>query len=311
MSGQISSKGDQGLSDDDLPGQIGGGLIATACFNDSLADWRDALDMIVADVDAVPEALARAWGCTAAAGARMATLLPRSGARCAYRLVESPKVADYRPLRSHGWAALEICVADVWSLHETVKTPFEVIGAPKLVEGFDNFIPMQVVGKAGEVLYLNQVLRSMSDLDLPQAGCRVDRIFIAILAAQDAPATLDFYTRTIGFEAGQTWTITYSVINQAFALDDGYKTAMTMTKIGRTPGIEIDQYPPAATGRPVVAGHLPPGVALVSFLVESLDAIDVEWIAPPARHQAAPYWGRRAATVIGPSGERIELIEVR
>lgn len=297
------------MSGYDEPGRIAGGVITTPCFEASLSDWQQVLGLkLVASGSLTPE-VAHSWGCPGSAGQRMATLVPHSDARCAYRLVEGPDVTEYRPLRSYGWAALEITVADVWSLHTAVDGPFTVIGPPKLVEGFDNFIPMQVIGKAGEVLYLNQVLRSMSDLDLPPAHAPVDQAFIAILAAENRQQAVDFYTRTIGFAEGQTWTITYSVINQAFGLDDSHKTAMTMTKVARIPGIEIDQYPSAAVPRPKAQGCLPPGIAVVSFLVDSLAAINAPWISPPAPRSEAPYWGRRAATLRGPSQELVELIE--
>jgi hypothetical protein len=295
----------------DSPGKIAGGLISTPCFDQSLADYQQSLSLVLDSLSTVSAELAASWGCPAVAGARMATLLPPSGARCAYRLVETPAVPGYVPLRSHGWAALEITVADVWGLHETVKQRFEVIGPPKLVEGFDTFIPMQVIGQAGEVLYLNQVLKSLSDLDLPPAHAPVDHVFIAILAAADREGAVAFYRDTIGFSEGQTWTITYSVINQAFGFDDSVKTAMTMTRVDRTPGIEIDQYPSAATARPQLPGQLPPGAAVVSFLVASLDAIPAVWITPPAVRAEAPYWGRRSATAVGPAGELLELIEAQ
>ena len=55
---------------------------------------------------------------------------------------------------------------------------FTVLGAPKRVAGFDNFIPFQVVGRSGEVLYRNQVLDAeLADLDLPHtAGERIELI---------------------------------------------------------------------------------------------------------------------------------------
>jgi catechol 2,3-dioxygenase-like lactoylglutathione lyase family enzyme len=292
-------------------GRISCGTVVTPTFDLSLADYRDHLGLAVVETAVVPADLAAAWGCPASAGARMALLQPTSGAACFIRLIEGAAVPDYVPLRSYGWASLEITVENVWTLHERIKdSVFDVIGPPKLVEGFDTFIPMQVIGRAGEVLYLNQTLKNLADLDLPVANSPVDHIFIVILAAPDRAAAVETYTKSLPFHEGQTYTITYSVINQAFGLPDSYKTSMTMTCVGRLPGLEIDQYPPETIARPRTPGALPPGVAMVSLLVDSLDAAHVSWLSPPARRDGPLYQGRRSACFLGPAGELTELIEV-
>jgi hypothetical protein len=55
---------------------------------------------------------------------------------------------------------------------------------------------------------------------------------------------------------------------------------------------------------------LPPGNALVTLAVDSLDTLALDWIAPPAICEGLPYDGRRAATVRGPAGELLELVEI-
>jgi hypothetical protein len=134
-------------------------------------------------------------------------------------------------------------------------------------------------------------------------------MFIAILAAGDRAAAVDFHVNELGFEEGQTWTIPYSVINNSFGMADDTLTDMTMTKLGRMPGCEIDQYPAAAAARTVTPGELPPGNALVSFIFGSLDALRVPLLGPPARLDGVLYEGRRMACVRGAAGELIELIE--
>jgi len=203
-------------------------------------------------------------------------------------------------------------VADAFALHDALdKAAFRVLGAPRLVPGFDNFIPFQVEGRAREILYLNTILKpGMSDLDLPVAQAMVDHMFIAVLAAEDRETTLAFHTGALGFEEGETWTIPYSMINDSFGLADDHLTAMTMTRTGRIPASEIDQYPEAATHRPRAAGELPPGNAMVSFAVASLDAIAAPFIEPPAARDGPLYAGQRAASLWGPCEELIELVEV-
>jgi hypothetical protein len=73
--------------------------------------------------------------------------------------------------------------------------------------------------------------------------------------------------------------------------------------------IELDEYPPGATPRPRRPGELPPGMSMVSFAVDSLDAIDLEFLSPPRRIESAPYNGRRTVVARGAAGEYIELVE--
>ncbi len=297
----------------DLPGRIRCGTVLCPDIAASEADYRDVLGLECIGKAAVPPALAAAWGAPAMAG-RASRLLRAPGATpYVLRLVEGSAVPGYRPLRSFGWAAFEHSVADCDALFAKMPgSGFAVIGPPKLVPGFDNFIPFQVVGRAGEVLYLNQVLKAgMSDLDLPKTAASVDQMFIAVLAAQDRLATLAFHRDVLGFEIGATWSIPYSVINNSFGLPADTITDMTMTKRGRMPACEVDQYPAGTTERSLTPGELPPGNAMVSFITEDLASVEGRMLGPAAVIDDALYEGRRTATIAGVSGERIELIEDR
>jgi catechol 2,3-dioxygenase-like lactoylglutathione lyase family enzyme len=295
----------------DTHGRIKCATVTTPSFADSRTDYVDRLGLEVVNEGRVSPELAASWGAPASAGRRVALLASSSASPGFVRLVEATPVPGYRPLRSFGWASYELTCQTVFALHDRIAGKgFEVIGAPKLVPGFDNFIPFQVTGRAGEILYLNEVLQSsMSGLDLPTAEAAVDFTFIAILAAPDADAAVRFHVDRLGFEAGETYVIPYSVINNAFGLPPDHKTRMTMTRVGRLPATEVDQYPEGTVERPTIGGELPPGNAMVSFITRSLDAIAVALIAPPARHDGPMYAGRRSACVRGTAGELIELIE--
>lgn len=295
----------------DIPGRIRCGTVLTPDLKASLADYTGILGLEVVDDSPICEAQARSWAAPAIAG-RPARLLRAAGATpYLTRLIEGSSVPDYSPLKTHGWAAFEHSVVDCEALFARMPgSGFTVIGAPKLVPGFDNFIPFQVTGRAGETLYLNQVLNgSMTDLDLPNTRASVDQMFIAVLAASNASETLAFHTSVLGFEQGETWVIPYSVINNSFDFPPETTTAMTMTRTGRLPASEVDQYPKQATPRPTTPGELPPGNAMVSFITASLDAIAEHLLAPPVALPGPLYAGRRSATVRGPSSELIELIE--
>ncbi len=294
----------------DTHGRIKCGTVVTPEYDATLGDYARILGLETLDTGTVAADLAAAWGTPGSAGKRTALLGAPSGRPGFLRLVEGSPVIGYRPLTTFGWAAFEMTVRDCTALFDDVQASgFAVIGEPKPVPGFDNFIPFQVTGRGGEVLYLNQVLKSgMSGLDLPMAQAKVDHMFIAILAAADRAAALAFHVAALGFTEGDTWAIPYSVVNKAFGLPDDFITEMTMTQVGRMPAAEIDQYPPEATARATAPGELPPGNALISFIVDDLARIGAPFIAPPVVRDGPLYAGRRTACVTGAAGELIELI---
>ncbi len=295
----------------DSTGRICAGTVLCPDLAASESDYRDILGLALIDDRPVSGALAACWGAPAMAGRACRLLRAEGGTPYLTRLVEGSAVPGYRPLRSFGWAAYEHTVADGMALFARMPgSGFTVIGPPKRVPGFDNFIPFQVTGRAGEVLYLNQVLQSrMTGLALPHTAASVDQMFIAVLAAADRAATLAYHRDVLGFGEGETWTIPYSVINNSFGMPPETMTVMTMTCTGRMPACEIDQYPAAATPRPSAPGELPPGNAMVSLLTDRLEATAPGWLGPAVRIEDDLYQGRRSACVQGPAGELVELIE--
>jgi len=73
--------------------------------------------------------------------------------------------------------------------------------------------------------------------------------------------------------------------------------------------IELDEYPDSIVSREIADGHLPPSTSVVSFFVDSLDAIDVTWREKPTAIEAFPYNGRKVGVTVGVAGEWIELVE--
>jgi hypothetical protein len=214
-------------------------------------------------------------------------------------------------VRTYGWAAYELTVKDVYGWPDRLAgSGFDIVGPPKPIEGLPYFIPMQVTGRGREMIYLNEVAENTPSSDLPKASSLTDHIFIVILATHDREANLVWLKDRIGLDEGGTYKLEYTMINKSFGLADGTQSSITMVQKGRLPIIEVDDYPGAATVRPLVAGHLPPGNALVSFAVDSLDAVKADFIKPPMFHDGALYRGKRSATVVGMAGELLELVEI-
>jgi hypothetical protein len=292
-------------------GQILGGIIATPDLAVALADYQGRLGLDLVEMGTLPQSLATSWGCPTSASARMATLQPKSGAPCFLRLVEQAIPPGFTPTRTYGWAAYELSVQDVYGWPDRLAgSGFEIVGPPKPIEGLPYFIPMQIIGRGGEMIYLNEVACDTPSSDLPKAQCPVDHMFICILATSDLPGTVAWYREQLKLDEGGSYTLEYTMINKAFGLPTGTQSTITMVQKGRLPIIEVDGYPPTATIRPGDPARLPAGNALITLAVDSLDALSLDWITPPALQEGALYNGCRAATTIGPAGERLELVEI-
>ncbi|WP_109807304.1 VOC family protein [Sphingosinithalassobacter portus] len=292
-------------------GRILGVTATVPALDAALADYGEALGLEIVETGTVDSALAAAWGAPAVAGAKQAVLMPRSGLPSGVRLIEQPLVAGFRPVTTYGWAAFEITVQDVFGWPDRLAgSAFDIIGPPKEIPGLPYFVAMQMLGRGQEMIYLNEVREDTPTSDLPRAASPVDHPFIVILAAPDRARALAWYERILSFEEGGTYTIPYTMINRAFDLGADHMTTLSMAQVGRMPVVEIDDYPAAATSRAAHDGALPPGNALVTLAVDSLDALDIAFITAPARREGRLYDGRRSATAIGPAGELLELIEI-
>jgi len=295
----------------DRHGRIKCGTVATPDLDAALGDYRDLLGLDLVERSTVPDDLAASWSAPASAGRAYALLQPRSGVPSFVRLIEAPLHERFTPTRTFGWAAFELTVKDVYGLAERVKgSGFETVGPPKPIEGLPYFVPMQVLGRGREMLYFNEVAMDTPSSDLPKAQSEVDHIFIVILATPDRPETLQHLKHRLRLEEGGSYTLNYTMINAAFGLADGTQSTITMVQSGRMPIVEVDGYPEAATERPRHDGMLPPGNAIVTLAVRSLDELGLCFIAPPARRSGPLYADRRAATLIGSAGELIELVEL-
>ncbi len=292
-------------------GQILGGIITTPDLDAALADYHDRLGLELVETDTLSPSLAASWGCPASASVRMATLRPKSGAPCFLRLVEQAVPPGFTPTRTYGWAAYELSVQDVYGWPERLTgSGFEIVGPPKPIDGLPYFIPMQVTGRGSEMIYLNEVACDTPSSNLPKALCPVDKMFICILATPDLAGTVAWYRERLKLDEGGSYTLEYTMINKVFDLPAGTQSTITMVQKGRLPIIEVDGYPPSATVRPGDPNRLPAGNALITLAVESFDALNLDWITPPAFQDGALYAGRRAAATIGPAGERLELVEI-
>lgn len=274
-------------------------------------DW---LDYSCVEEGVISPELAQSWDAPKTAGHPYCVLQPTSGAAVYIRLIEQPTVTSYVPLRSYGWAAIEICNQDTLTVNARMeRSPFEIIGPPKELDGMPAIFPMQVKGPDGEIVYLTEIRDNLPAYDLPRAESLIDKLFILVMACSDMEASGTWLETHLLIEKGRSMEIIYSMINKAFALPADTKHALATLKHGRDVFLEIDEYPKEAVVRPQHGGMLPPCAAIGSFIHPDFDGLERVneglWITPPQRREGALYKGGRVGTLKDPDGTLIEMIE--
>lgn len=285
--------------------------LTTLALDATVARYRDCLGYVMAEEGRVSDSLAASWGAPRAAGRRYALMLPASSEQVFLRFIESAPAPAFQPLRTYGWAAIELCVRDTLEVCARLeRSPFKIIGPPRELDGLPTIFPMQVQGPDGDVVFLTQIRGDLPEYDLPRARSLVDRLFIVVLACSDIGESMTWFSRTLGVELGRRMEIGYSVLSAAFSLPDSQRHLIATGVHQRDCFLEFDQYPPQATARAGVAGDLMPGIALVSLAHAHLDGIPGEaWVTAPGAAPGLLYGGRRAGTLRGPDGTLVEVIE--
>jgi catechol 2,3-dioxygenase-like lactoylglutathione lyase family enzyme len=282
-------------------------VAATACLYER---W---LQHDIVETGRISGALARSWGAPETAGGAYALLRGRSGDDVYLRVVETDVPDDYRALTTWGWNAIEMLVEDPQALHTSLQdSPFRLVGAPAAIgESFPTIIATQYAGPSEELFYFTRDTgpRESSLLAAPRSA--VDRPFIMVSAGPDARAMLDFYVDTLGGTEGFFLEMPVPIIAEAQGRDRSSAYPLGFVRLDAfSNGIEVDGYPDSTGPRPTAPGQLPPGVAMASFSVPDLDVFDASlFISTPARHGGLAYGDNRSATLRGPAGELIELIE--
>ncbi|MCA3734847.1 MAG: hypothetical protein INE97_05825 [Phenylobacterium sp.] len=273
------------------------------------ARYVEWLDYSIVERGPVSLDLAAAWGCPASAGRASVVCRPASAAEVFLRFIEGATPADYKPLRTFGWAAIEICTQDTHAVNARMEgSPFQIIGPPKELDGLPSIFPMQVKGPDQEIVYLTQIRDNLPAYDLPRAASLIDKLFIIVLACSDLQASLGWFETELKLSAGRSMDLVYSMINAAFDLPADTKHALATMMHGRDCFLELDQYPDETTARPTELGALPPGIAITTFRHPDFNALR-GWISPPVVRNGAVYGGRRAGTLRAPDGALVEIVE--
>ncbi len=246
---------------------LAGATIVTPDLDAAIEGYRTYLGYAGDRPTLVGEALAAAWDTPGAAGARMAVLRSESGEPRFIRLIEGAPAADFRPLASLGWTAIEIVVQNLDALADRLNgSPFRIIGPPAVLDFdfTDAISAMQVAGPGGEILYLTQIDEAIPGFDLPEARSFVGQMFIMVLASAGIADAAAFYAGH-GAQAGPEISARIEILSAAYGLPAAHRHQLATVALGERSLIEIDAFPAAAVARPKSAIGLPSGIAIVSM----------------------------------------------
>ena len=275
-------------------------------------DW---LDYQCVEQGFISKELAASWDAPKTAGRPFVVLQPASDAQVFIRMIEQPAVTSYEALRTYGWAAIEICNQNTLKVNSRMeRSPFEIIGPPKELDGLPAIFPMQVKGPDKEIIYLTEIRDDPATTHLPKAESLIDKLFILVMACSDIEKTVDWIEKHLLMDKAESMNIVYSMINKAFKLPSDTRHALATLKHEGDVFLEIDTYPKETTIRKFRKGMLPPCAAIGSFIhpeFEKLMQINKgQWISAPIHREGIIYKGKRAGSLRDPDGTLIEIIEL-
>jgi len=271
--------------------------------------YQEYLGYETVEAATVSEELADLWQAPLMTEKNYILMRPSKMAPVYLRFVENDPVDSYAPKQTYGWNAFELAVKSPDALVPHLEgSPFEVLGPPKDLyptEGAPRV--MQVRGPADEIIYMTR----------PAGGGKVDkyhdtfvgRSFIVVNGGPSMSKMQDYYGKNYDMVSSPPQDYAITIISRLNdkPLDTTYPLSIVPLPSGSL--IELDEYPKWARERETTAGHLPPGIASVSFTANNLDLVKARWVSEPRVVEAAPYNGRRVGIVLGAAGEWIELIE--
>ena len=283
------------------------GTLVAPDLDRTVEAYCDFLDLSVLEHGEVSEDQALLWGKPRLAGRPLVTL--QSPAHYPWlRIIGCPGLLPARPFLELGWLALEILVGDVEGLaHRLLDSPFEIVRQPATQADDAGVRAMQVVGPAGEVLYLTELARTVSPFNIKPAASPVERLFNPVSACLRREEALRVFSK-LGARRSWRFDSRLPSVNRAHGLDPSVKHPVATVQLAGQSTVEINQLGVARSRRPS-EGLLPAGIAMVSFVLDNIDNLGLKPVSPPRFLPGPLYRGQRVAACRGAAGELMELIE--
>lgn len=277
----------------------------------AVSAWQEAFAYRTVAAGTVSPGLARSWSASAETGSDWVLLQPEGGDAVNVRFLRTDSAAGYAAMRNEGWSAIELLVQNADRMAaELPASGFQVAAGPAYLSASKTVRALQATGPSGELVYLSEIIDpARNSVATRKARTRVDSIFIVVAGTRDLNASRDFYRNRLGLRVSEVFGFRIEVLSRAWQLPDDTEHELALAYLAPGQAIELDRYPEAAEAAPATNDRLPGGVAMVSFLVDTLPARDL--LATPGRDPAPPYNGRRHGVLRGPAGELLELIETR
>ena len=154
-------------------------------------------------------------------------------------------------------------------------------------------VNFRVVGPDGEALFLTQLDDDVPNFPFAKPHSFVDHIFMTLVTNKDPRESQIFYEKLFHLTSVSPFSGLH-VMN----LPNGCI-------------LELDSPRPDTIVRPQIDGELPPGMAMSTYYMDTLNRDGLTYLTDPRVYHEAPYVIRRAVTLRGPSGELIELLEFK
>ncbi len=289
--------------------------IVTHCVSDlatEIATWSKYLDYTIAAEGKLDAQLCATWNTPGETGLPYALMQPDSGAPAYIRFIETGDRVGYWPPVTWGWNATEILVTDPDALATKLQdSPIRRFGGPgDLYQHPKAPRAIQTLSPSGAMLYFTRIQPGGSRYGLHGAKSFVDRIFNVVLGGPSLDELQHFYAHTLGMRVGDPMMFTMTLAAQACNASPDTPFPICVAPVrARHSILELDEYPENSAPRPRDEGRLPGGMSMVSFKVNDLDTLPIQFRSAPQHIKTAPYNNRRVAVIEGPAGEWLELIE--
>ena len=260
----------------------------------------------------VSEDMASGWGTKNITGRPFLLMGPTNNEAVYLRFIESEEFdKNFRSLKTFGWNAIEILVRDTEKIFLTMKDSqyFRIVGKPVYISDEKSIKAMQVLGPSNELIYFTSIEKpEKTGLMIKEASTEIDRIFIMILGVDNIESLRRYYSEKFNIVTSDPAPYRIRTLSNEHGLPIETKFPLSIAKLSDKSLIEIDEYPKASIYRENKANELPPGIAMVSFYVDSIPN-NLPFISPVTANKEPPYNNRKSAVIRGAVGELIEIIE--